>query len=82
MAMRLVSDRVASLGILYATCVAADPGTRAAGVFPEDTHPAIVYQITLTAKANTSSAAGLLEFLLSPHGRAIFAEHGFGVIDR
>src|SRR5262249_18663693 len=68
-AMRLVSGRVAPLGILYATCVAADPNTKVAGVFPEDTHPAIVYQIALTTKANTPVRRGCSNFSCRPARR-------------
>ena len=75
----LVSRREAPLGIVYATDVAADPGVKIAGVFPEDTHPPIVYPIAMTADSKTS-AARLLQFLTSPAARPIFEKRGFTVL--
>ena len=79
-ALLLVSRREAPLGIVYATDAAADPGVKIAGVFPEDTHPPIVYPIALTADSRTPSAARLLQFLTSPAARPIFEKRGFTVL--
>ena len=78
-ALLLVSRREAPLGIVYATDAAADPGVKIAGVFPEDTHPPIVYPIAMTADSKTS-AARLLQFLTSPAARPIFEKRGFTVL--
>ena len=63
-----------------ATDAAADPGVKIAGVFPEDTHPPIVYPIAMTADSKTPSAARLLQFLTSPAARPIFEKRGFTVL--
>src|ERR1700730_6788422 len=42
-ALLFVSRREAPLGIVYATDAAADPRVKIVGVFPEDTHPPIIY---------------------------------------
>jgi molybdate transport system substrate-binding protein len=68
-----VSRREAPLGIVYATDAAADPRVKIAGVFPEDTHPPIIYPAALTADSKNPGAARLLEFLASPAGRPIFS---------
>ena len=79
-ALLLVSRQEAPLGIVYATDAAADPGVKIAGVFPEDTHPPIVYPIAMTADSKTPSAARLLQFLTSPAARPIFEKRGFTVL--
>src|SRR5215467_6164923 len=79
-ALLLVSRREAPLGIVYATDAAADPGVKIAGVFPEDTHPPIVYPVALTAESKTPNAARLLQFLTSPAARPIFEKRGFTVL--
>lgn len=65
-ALLFVSRHEAPLGIVYATDAAADRGVKVAGVFPEDTHPPIVYPIALTAESTNPSAPRLLDFLLAP----------------
>jgi len=79
-ALVLVARDEAPLGIVYATDAAADPGVKIAGVFPEDTHPPIVYPIAMTADSKTPSAARLLQFLTSPAARPIFEKRGFTVL--
>jgi molybdate transport system substrate-binding protein len=49
------------------------------GVFPADSHPAIVYPAALTAGA-TAGAAAYLEFLQSSAARTIFEQRGFTVL--
>src|SRR6516165_484300 len=72
-ALLFVSRREAPLGIVYATDAAADPRVEIIGVFPEDTHPPIIYPAALTADSKNPGAARLLEFLASPAGRPIFS---------
>ena len=79
-ALLLVSRRDAPLGIVYATDAAADPGVKIAGVFPEDTHPPIVYPIALTADSKNPNAARLLQFLTSLAARPIFEKRGFTLL--
>ena len=79
-ALLFVSRREAPLGIVYATDAAADPRVKIAGVFPEDTHPPIIYPAALTADSKNPGAARLLEFLASPAARPIFEKRGFTVL--
>jgi molybdate transport system substrate-binding protein len=79
-ALLFVSLREAPLGIVYATDAAADPRVKIAGVFPEDTHPPIIYPAALTADSKNPSAPLLLEFLTSPAARPIFEKRGFTVV--
>ena len=79
-ALLLVSRREAPLGIVYATDAAADPGVKIVGVFPEDTHPPIIYPAALTASSNKPDAAKFLAFLESPAARPAFEKQGFTVL--
>ena len=74
-ALVLVSRGEAPLGIVYRTDAAADPKVRVVGLFPENTHPPIIYPIAVTA--NGKSAAAFLSWLGRPEARAIFQKYGF-----
>ena len=80
-ALLLVSRREAPLGIVYATDAAADPRVKIAGVFPDDTHPPIIYPATLPADGKNPGAARLLEFLSSLAARPMFEKRGFTVLE-
>jgi len=77
-ALALVARREAPLGVVYQTDAAAEPGVMIAGVFPEDTHPPIVYPAAALKSAG-ASALPFLEFLSTPAAKAIFEKHGFAV---
>jgi molybdate transport system substrate-binding protein len=79
-ALLFVSRREAPLGIVYATDAAADPRVKIVGVFPEDTHPPIIYPAALTANSKNASAARLLDFLASPAAKSIFEKESFTVL--
>jgi molybdate transport system substrate-binding protein len=81
-ALALVSRGEAPLGIVYGSDARSDPSVRIVSIFPESTHPPIVYPAAVTASAQSpEAAAGLIGFLTSPEGRAILAENGFGPPD-
>ncbi len=79
-ALFFVSRQEAPLGIVYETDAAADKGVRIVAVFPEDTHPPIVYPIALTAASKNPGAARFLAFLESPAAKPIFEKQGFVVL--
>ena len=68
------------LGIVYATDAAADPAVRIVGVFPENTHPPIIYPAALTAASTNPNAAKLLAFLGSPAAKPAFEKQGFSLL--
>ena len=78
-ALLLVSRREAPLGVVYATDAKADPRVKIVGVFPEDSHPPIIYPAALTASSKNPNAARLLDFLASPAAKPIFEKEGFTV---
>jgi len=49
------------------------------GMFPEDSHPPIVYPVALVAGAETAVARSFLEFLKTSEARTIFLKYGFSV---
>jgi molybdate transport system substrate-binding protein len=75
-ALYRVSRREAPLGVVYQTDAASDERVKIVGVFPDDTHPPIVYPIALTNRSNAGAArfVGLLE---SSMARKVFERYGF-----
>jgi molybdate transport system substrate-binding protein len=67
------------LGIVYQTDAHADKKVRVVAQFPQDTHPAIVYPVAVTAASRHASAASFASFLRSREARAIFERHGFAM---
>jgi molybdate transport system substrate-binding protein len=77
-ALAFVARGEAPLGIVYATDAREEPRVVVAGVFPESTHPPIVYPAAVLRGARPG-ARELLDFLASPRARAIFGKHGFAL---
>jgi len=75
-ALVFVSRGEAPFGIVYRTDAAADSRVRVVGLFPENTHPPIVYPIALTATGKPAAEAFLM-WLSQAEARAIFEKHGF-----
>jgi molybdate transport system substrate-binding protein len=78
-ALVLVARGEAPLGIVYETDAKIDPGVKIVGVFPEDSHPPIVYPVAMT-KGAKPDAAQYLAFLTTPAARAVFERYGFRVL--
>ena len=78
-ALLLVSRDEAPLGIVYQTDAAADPNVKIVGIFPEDSHPPIIYPIALTANASHPDAAAFLAYIKSNSAKPLFEAEGFTV---
>jgi len=78
-ALVLVARGEAPLGIVYETDAKIDPGVKIVGVFPEDSHPPIVYPVAATATAKPD-AAPYLAFLRTQAAKAILEHYGFTVL--
>src|ERR1700686_3894631 len=78
-AMVIVVRGEAPLGIVYETDAKIDPGVKIIGIFPEDSHPPIIYPVALTQDAKPD-AAQYLAFLRTPDAKAIFERYGFRVL--
>ena len=75
-ALALVSRGEAALGIVYASDAKADKGVKVVGIFPEDSHPPILYPVALTAIARPGARA-FLDYLTSGKARPFFEAQGF-----
>jgi molybdate transport system substrate-binding protein len=75
-ALTFVARGEAALGIVYATDAKVEAGVKVIGVFPEWSHPAIIYPVaaTVTAKAD---ALRYLTYLRSGNAKRIFEQYGF-----
>ncbi len=78
-ALTLVARGETPLGIVYQTDASAEPKVAIIGIFPETSHPRILYPLALTATAH-ARAAGLLAFLTSPEATVFFTRQGFSVL--
>ena len=79
-ALALVALGEAPLGIVYDTDAKVEPKVRVIGVFPDASHPAIVYPAALIAASHNSDAAKFLTYLHAPMAQAIFRKYGFVVL--
>jgi molybdate transport system substrate-binding protein len=78
-ALILVARGEAPLGIVYSTDAKVEPGVKVVGVFPEESHPPIVYPAAATIGARPD-AMPYLAFLRSPAAKSIFERYGFTVL--
>lgn len=76
-ALAFVEHGETPLGIVYATDAAASAKVRQVGVFPEASHPRILYPAALVSGRDTLEARAFLEFLKGSEAQAIFAKYGF-----
>jgi molybdate transport system substrate-binding protein len=79
-ALFFVARAEAPLGIVYATDAVAEAQVKIVGVFPDDTHPPIVYPIALTAVSTNPEARRFLDFLASTAAKPVFETQGFRVL--
>lgn len=75
-ALIYVARGEAPLGIVYASDALVDKGVRVVDMFPESSHPPIVYPVALTKSAK-GEAAGFVRYLVTPQAHAIFEKYGF-----
>ncbi|MGH7017954.1 MAG: molybdate ABC transporter substrate-binding protein, partial [Caulobacteraceae bacterium] len=76
-ALAYVALGEAPLGIVYRTDALSEPKVRIVGLFPEWTHPKILYPAAITSASRHPAAGRLLSFLEGPEAAAIFERFGF-----
>ncbi len=75
-ALLYVSRGETPLGIVYATDAHAAPEVKIVARFPENSHPAVVYPIALTATAKGEAPTKFLAFLEGPDAAKAFRQTG------
>jgi len=78
-ALALVARGETPLGIVYQTDAASDKDVKIVGIFPQDTHPPIIYPIAAVVSSTNPAALGYLAYLKSRAARPTFEKHGFTV---
>jgi molybdate transport system substrate-binding protein len=68
------------LGVVYDTDAKTEPKVRIVGLFPDASHPRIVYPAARVAASQAAGAADYLAFLQGPAASAIFRRYGFTVL--
>src|SRR5262245_35656482 len=75
-ALLLASRAESPFGIVYRTDAMADATVRIVDVFPDSSHPPIIYPAALTTRAS-AGARKVLDCLRGPAARAVFEKQGF-----
>ncbi len=81
-ALAFVARGETPLGVVYDTDARVEPKVRIVGLFPDSSHPPIVYPVALVAGSRNPGAAAFLKFLSGPRATAIFRGYGFITPDR
>jgi molybdate transport system substrate-binding protein len=76
-ALVLVARGEAPFGIVYSTDAAVEPKVRVVDLFPEGTHPPIIYPAAVIATSRSGAATAFLRSLSQPAARATFEKYGF-----
>lgn len=79
-ALALVARGETPLGIVYDTDAKVEPKVRIVGLFPDASHPPIVYPAAVIAASTNPAARSFLTFLNGPRARKVFQKYGFTVL--
>jgi len=79
-ALAFVARGEAPLGIVYDTDARSEPRVQIIALFPEESHPRIVYPAAILARAEHQDAQSFLDSLRDPDARAIFEHAGFRLL--
>ena len=79
-ALAFVARGEAKLGIVYGTDAKAEEKVEVAGVFPEDSHPPIVYPAAVISSSKNADAEAFVTYLSSPKAQEIFTAQGFTIL--
>jgi molybdate transport system substrate-binding protein len=79
-ALMLVARGETPLGIVYLSDAKAEPAVRVVAVFPDDSHPPIVYPVAPLRDSRHPQAVTFVNWLSSPTARAVFQRRGFTVL--
>lgn len=79
-ALQYVARGETPLGVVYDTDAKVEPKVRIVGLFPDNTHPPIVYPAALVASSQNPDGAKFMAFVGGPKAAAIFRKYGFVVL--
>jgi molybdate transport system substrate-binding protein len=68
------------VGIVYETDAKVEPAVKSIGVFPESSHPPVVYPVAATAASTNAEVTSYLNFLHTLPAKAIFERYGFSYL--
>ena len=77
-ALNFVARGECQVGIVYATDAAISKDVVVAGIFPENTHPPIIYPVGLIKK--NADSVKFYKFLQSGQAKAVYKKYGFSVL--
>jgi molybdate transport system substrate-binding protein len=80
-ALAFVAKGEAPLGIVYQTDANSEKAVKVIGIFPDDSHPAIVYPVALTAASRNPDGKQFLEFLESTKAKSAYEAQGFAIVN-
>lgn len=78
-ALLLVSRGEAPLGVVYESDAVSDPSVLTVGIFPDATHPRIIYPIAVISGSTSPDSGAYLDELKSPQASSIFRKQGFTI---
>lgn len=78
-ALALVERGETPLGQVYATDAAISDKVKVVGIFPQASHPPIIYPVAVVAGSKSKAAEQFIEFLKGPEAKALFEKYGFTV---
>ncbi len=78
-ALVIVEAREAALGVVYATDAKVSAKVKVVGVFPDESHPPIVYPAALTREGRDTDAEAFFAFLKSESAAEVLKGAGFEV---
>ncbi|HEY5290304.1 MAG TPA: molybdate ABC transporter substrate-binding protein [Caulobacteraceae bacterium] len=79
-ALAFVARGEAPLGIVYDTDAKAEPGVRIVGLFPDGSHPPIIYPGAVIAGSKNPNAQPFLDSLRSPLEANVVKKFGFRIL--
>ncbi len=79
-ALAFVATGEAPLGIVYQTDANAEPKVAVVGIFPPDSHPAILYPAAMTASSQNPEARAFFDFMRSDDAKPYYEKQGFTVV--
>jgi molybdate transport system substrate-binding protein len=68
------------IGIVYETDAKVEPNVKIVGVFPESSHPPVIYPVAATASGGNPATPRYLGFLRAGGAKAILEKYGFSFL--